>query len=125
MNRPDGSNRVCSLGAGGAALGVGLGALGAHALAGLPAKQLAFWQTATQYLFVASFGTMLAGLVARPQPGARGPASLLLAGALLFSGTLYAMALGAPRWLGMITPVGGLSLLAGFAWLGFAAWRAR
>ena len=46
----------------------------------------------------------------------------LLAGSLVFSGTLYAMTLGAPRWLGAVTPIGGLLLLAG--WL-LLAWGAR
>jgi uncharacterized membrane protein YgdD (TMEM256/DUF423 family) len=50
---------------------------------------------------------------------ARGPAITLLAGSALFAATLYAMALGAPRWLGAITPIGGTLLIAGWLW---AAW---
>jgi uncharacterized membrane protein YgdD (TMEM256/DUF423 family) len=117
--------KVLALGAALAAAGVLLGAFGAHALSALPPQALGWWHTATQYLFVAAFGTMAVGLWRREQPVWRGPAAALLAGAWLFSGSLYAMALGAPRWLGMITPLGGLSLIAGFLWLALAALRSR
>jgi len=113
-----------------AGLGVVLGAFGAHALSDLGDKQLAWWHTATQYLFVAAFGLMFAGTAQRralpPTPtnpsgvATRAPSALLLAGAGLFSGSLYALALGAPRWFGAITPCGGLCLIAGFTLLG---WR--
>jgi uncharacterized membrane protein YgdD (TMEM256/DUF423 family) len=116
---------VLAVGAGLAAAGVLLGAFGAHALAHLPAKPLGWWHTATQYLFVAAFGTMLAGLAQPDRPFRRSPALALLVGLLLFSGSLYAMALGAPRALGMVTPVGGVSLVAGFVWLGLSAARPR
>ena len=52
---------------------------------------------------------------------ARLPAWMMAGGAIVFSGTLYAMALGAPRWLGAVTPLGGLAMIAGWALL---AWRA-
>ncbi len=119
-----GRSTVFAVGALLAAMGVLLGAFGAHALSGLPAQALGWWHTATQYLFVAAFGVMLAGLFDRARPLARSPAVALLAGALLFCGSLYAMALGAPRWLGMVTPLGGLALVAGFAWLAVRALRA-
>jgi len=106
-----------------AALGVGLGAFGAHALSGLPPHALAWWHTATQYLFVAAFGMMLAKLADRGNTFLRSPAVALLAGAVFFSGSLYVMALGGPRRLGIITPVGGLGLILGFLWLAFRAWR--
>ena len=51
------------------------------------------------------------------------PGWSLLVGSLLFSGTLYAMALGAPRWLGAVTPLGGLALMAGWLLLARAAWH--
>ena len=47
----------------------------------------------------------------------------LIAGSLVFSGTVAALALGAPRWLGAITPIGGLMMIAGFVALAFTAWR--
>jgi uncharacterized membrane protein YgdD (TMEM256/DUF423 family) len=91
-----------------------LGALGAHALSGLPPRSLEWWHTGTQYLLVAAFGMMFDGLSERTRPLLRRPTAALLAGALCFSGSLFAMA----------TPLGGLSLVAGFAWLGVRAWRA-
>jgi len=103
-------------------LGVALGAFGAHALRRVATpEQLAWWTTATQYLLVHALAVVAVGLVQlhRPAVGAAGWA--LLAGSALFSGTLYAMALGAPRWLGAVTPIGGLAMLAG--WL-LLAWHA-
>jgi uncharacterized membrane protein YgdD (TMEM256/DUF423 family) len=108
-----------------AGVGVLLGAFGAHALSALPVANLAWWNTATQYLFIAAFGMMLHGLFERTRLGVRSPSAALLLGTLLFSGSLYAMALGAPRWLGMVTPLGGVSLVVGFVWMGWRAWRAR
>ncbi len=125
MDRPNGWLNPFSLGAFIAALGVLLGAFGAHALATVPPKNLAGWQTGTQYLFVGAFGMMLDGLFQRPRFAFRGPAVALLVGVLFFSASLYALALGAPRWLGMITPLGGVSLVAGFVWIGARAWRIR
>jgi uncharacterized membrane protein YgdD (TMEM256/DUF423 family) len=122
MSRPPGFLSAFSLGALMAGLGVVLGAFGAHALAALPPGRLAWWHTGTQYLFIAAFGVMFDGLHERTAPIARRPAVTLALGALLFSGSLFAMALGAPRWLGMITPVGGVCLIVGFLWL---AWRGR
>jgi uncharacterized membrane protein YgdD (TMEM256/DUF423 family) len=114
-----------SLGAFTAALGVLLGAFGAHALSGIPAAHLAWWHTGTQYLFVAAFGMMLQGLWERGPLKLSNPAVSLALGALLFSGSLYAMTLGAPRWLGAITPIGGVSLAAGFLWMAGRALRRR
>lgn len=103
-------------------LAVALGAFGAHALAeGFDAKQRGWWDTATLYLLVhAALG---AALTAANAERFSVPALLLLCGALLFSATLYAMAVGAPRWLGAVTPVGGLGMMAGWAALAWAALR--
>lgn len=101
-----------------AGLGVLLGAFGAHVLRDIGPARLAWWNTATQYLFVAAFGTMLSGLLDRTQRMGWGPATALLVGALLFSGSLYAMGLGGPRWLGAVTPMGGIALVVGFVWMG-------
>jgi uncharacterized membrane protein YgdD (TMEM256/DUF423 family) len=124
MSRPQGSWNAFSLGAFIAGLGVLLGAFGAHALSALPPGNLAWWHTGTQYLFIAAFGIMLHGLFERTALVLRSPAVMLALGALLFSGSLFAMALGAPRGLGMITPFGGVSLIVGFAWMGLRALRA-
>lgn len=104
-----------------AGLAVVLGAFGAHALKSwLGAQSLGWWQTAVQYQMwhaLAVVGLGLCGL-----GWTRLPAWMLAAGACVFSGTLYAMALGAPLWLGAVTPLGGLLMICGWALL---AWRAR
>jgi uncharacterized membrane protein YgdD (TMEM256/DUF423 family) len=95
-----------------------LGAFGAHALkARLGAEALSVWQTAVQYHFWHALA-----LLAVPQLAgawAKAAAWLFIAGVLVFSGSLYALALGAPRELGLITPIGGAALILG--WLAFAA----
>lgn len=110
-----------ALGAFTAALGVLLGAFGAHALSALLPANLAWWNTGTHYLFIAAFGMMLQGLFERTRLTIFCPSTALILGILLFSGSLYALALGAPRWLGMVTPLGGVSLVAGFLWMGVRA----
>ncbi len=114
-----------ALGAFTAAFGALLGAFGAHALSALPATNLGWWHTGTQYLFIAAMGMMLHGLFERARLTLLCPSSAFLLGTLLFSGSLFAMALGAPRWLGMVTPLGGLSLVAGFLWMGLRALSIR
>ena len=102
------------------------GALGAHALAArLPPERLHVWDTAARYHFLQCLGLLVIGLCLRAQPTAllRAAAVLMVAGVFLFSGSLYALALGASPVLGFLTPVGGLAWIA--AWLLFAAgiWR--
>ena len=113
-----------SIGAACAALGIALGAFGAHALRGsVGPAELALWETATRYWLVGSLGMLLFGLFQskREQPSAV-PGFLLLGGSVLFAASLYALVLGAPRGFGAVTPFGGLGLIAGF--IGFA-WSAR
>ena len=95
-----------------------LGAFGAHALkAQLSAEALSIWQTAVQYHFWHALA-LLAVALAGSGPWFKVSAWLLIAGLFLFSGSLYALALGAPRELGMVTPLGGVALILG--WLAFA-----
>lgn len=98
-----------------AAAAVGLGAFGAHALRDrflADPRAGDWWETATFHLLVHA-------VAAACLPSAiRWPRILLLAGAAVFSGTLHAMALGAPRWLGAVTPLGGTLMIAG--WLATA-----
>jgi uncharacterized membrane protein YgdD (TMEM256/DUF423 family) len=110
-----------ALGAFTAALGILLGAFGAHALSALPAANLAWWNTGTHYLLVAAMGMMLQGVFERSRLTLFCPTTALVLGVVLFSGSLYALTLGAPRWMGLVTPLGGLSLVAGFAWMGVRA----
>ena len=102
-----------------AASGVALGAFGAHGLRTLlPPEALGWWQTAVQYQMWQAIGLVAIG--AEPISRTRGPDWLLAAGTLIFSGSLYAMALSGARWLGAVTPLGGALMIAGWAWL---AWR--
>ena len=96
------------------ALAVAAGAFGAHGAEGKAADWL---RTGAQYQLLHAVVALVA-----LQMGARGPAWCFLAGAAIFAGTLYAMAEGAPKWLGAITPVGGALLIGGWLWL---AWSAR
>lgn len=110
-------------------LSVALGAFGAHgmkatfAAAADGADRAAWWQTATHYAGVHALAIGLAALVSDRigSPFATAAGWAFAGGVVVFSGTLFAMALGAPRWLGAVTPLGGLSLLAGWASLGVAA----
>jgi uncharacterized membrane protein YgdD (TMEM256/DUF423 family) len=101
-----------------AAAGVALGAFGAHALKGaLGPEASGWWQTAFQYQMWHALALVALGLSDLPR--ARNSAAMLGGGALLFSSTLYAMALGAPRWLGAVTPFGGALMILGWLWLAF------
>ncbi|MGB0679440.1 MAG: DUF423 domain-containing protein [Polyangiales bacterium] len=94
---------------------VALGAFGAHGLphhlAGLPDMQLrlAWWQSAAHYQLTHALALLLTALwhTQQPRPALRFAGAAFAIGALVFSGTLDIMALGGPRWLGAITPVGG------------------
>jgi uncharacterized membrane protein YgdD (TMEM256/DUF423 family) len=100
---------------------VALGAFGAHALeAHLTAEGAEWWHTATLYALPHAAAALAAGLSGKGGNIARGGA-LLLIGGVIFSATLYALALGAPRWLGAVTPVGGLGMLAGWALIALGA----
>ncbi|HEX4638358.1 MAG TPA: DUF423 domain-containing protein [Chthoniobacterales bacterium] len=97
-------------------LAVALGAFGAHWLKGtLEARNLVeVWNKAVLYHFVHAIALFVLALVGSTN---RGAWWLLFAGIIVFSGSLYLMGLTNVRWLGAITPVGGLCFLAGWAWL--------
>jgi uncharacterized membrane protein YgdD (TMEM256/DUF423 family) len=97
-------------------LAVALGAFGAHSLkATLQAHEMvSVWEKAVLYHFIHALALLVLALHGA---GARAPSLLLLAGIFLFSGSLYVMAVTNIRWLGAITPLGGLCFLAGWAWL--------
>lgn len=105
------------------ALAVIAGAFGAHLLEDrLTAGDLTLWETAARYLMYGGLGLMLVGRSIRSR--IRSSAGWALgAGASIFAGTLFAMALGAPRWLGAITPIGGALLILGFLLTGWSASR--
>ena len=97
------------------AIAVAAGAMGSH-WAGDAARELL--KTGSHYQLVHA----VAALVALKME-ARGPAWLFVIGAAIFALTLYAMALGAPRWFGAITPIGGALLIGGWLWLAWSAAR--
>ena len=116
------------LGALAGAAGVALGAFGAHALkARLSADMLAVWQTAVQYHFWHALALIAIGiLIALALPGSallRWAGWLMVAGILLFSGSLYALALSGVRSLGAVTPFGGVAWIAAWVLLAVAVWR--
>ncbi len=111
-----------------AAAGVGVGALGAHALSPvLGPDALATWETAARYLVFHAIGLVLVGLAATcwPSRWLNAAGALFLAGLVLFCGSLAILALGGPRWMGAVAPFGGASFIAGWACLAVGALRAR
>lgn len=116
------------------ATGVALGAFGAHALkARLVANAtLSTWETAVQYHLVHALALLVLAVwlrVALPNTaGGLGSVStaglLFFVGILLFSGSLYGLALGGPRWLGPVTPLGGLCFIVGWCLLAVPAFAA-
>mgnify|MGYP003956091655 CR=1 FL=1 len=108
--------------------GVQLGALGSHALNDvLTPQKLASWELAVQYQLIHAIGIILICLLAtRFQSQKLLPLCnwLLAIGVVLFSGSIYAMALGAPSWLGMLAPLGGSAFMLAWLLAGIAIWKA-
>ncbi|SFR81994.1 DUF423 domain-containing protein [Sphingomonas jatrophae] len=97
------------------AVAVAAGAFGAHGAEGKAAEWL---RTGAEYQLI----HVLAALAAASF-GARGAGWLFVGGGIVFAGTLYLMALGLPRWLGAVTPLGGAALIAGWLWLAWVSLR--
>ena len=104
-----------------------LGAFGAHALrARLDPAALAVYQTAVQYHFWHGLGLLGVGALMLQWPTSRRlgwVAGLLIAGLVLFCGSLYVLALSGATWLGMLTPIGGLAFIAAWLVLASVAWH--
>jgi uncharacterized membrane protein YgdD (TMEM256/DUF423 family) len=116
------------LGALAGAAAVALGAFGAHALkARLTPDQLAVWQTAVQYHFWHALALVAIGIIISVAlPGSttlRWAGWLMVAGLVLFSGSLYVLVLSGTRWLGAITPFGGTAWIAAWLLLAWAVLR--
>lgn len=110
------------------AAGVGLGAFGAHGLRSrLDAYSMSVYEKAVFYHFVNALGILLVGLLARTQAislaGQARVGWLLFIGILIFSGSLYVLAVSGVRMLGAITPLGGLAFIAGWLVLAYEALR--
>lgn len=133
--------RILALGAATAAIAVAVGAFGAHALEGrVSVEMLANYETGARYHFYHSLGIIAIGIVALLYEGSSAAATegrtaagavsrlqwaawLMLAGVVLFSGSLYAMALTGQRWLGAVTPLGGVAFIAAWVLLAWAVSR--
>ncbi|RMG55303.1 MAG: DUF423 domain-containing protein [Gammaproteobacteria bacterium] len=107
-----------------AALAIMTGAFGAHGLENrLDAHHLAIWHKAVDYHALHGLALVLIGILQRQGTVVAPAGWLLLGGILLFSGSLYLLAITNIRWLGMITPLGGLSFIAGWIVLAFLTRR--
>lgn len=108
------------------ALAVTFGAFGAHALKGMLSQEmLDVFDTGVRYQAWHATALLFLGLVScfSADPTWRVSATLMLAGSVLFSFSLYGLALGGPRWLGPVTPLGGVLMIAAWATLVVAAWK--
>ena len=115
------------LGSMNALIGVALGAFGAHGLKSrVTPEMLVVWQTGVQYHLVHALGLLLVGILCQlmPEPSlVRSAGWMIMAGIVLFSGSLYVMTLSGIRALGMITPLGGVAFLIGWLLIVVAAWK--
>jgi uncharacterized membrane protein YgdD (TMEM256/DUF423 family) len=113
---------LIALGALNAAIAVGAGAFAAHALrARLEPRALEVFETGARYQMYHALAMILAGLVLAR--GASTAGWIFQGGIVLFSGSLYALALSDVKALGAVTPFGGLAFLVGWVWLAWSAWR--
>jgi uncharacterized membrane protein YgdD (TMEM256/DUF423 family) len=108
-----------------AAVAVAAGAFGAHGLRGrLSPGDLATFETAARYQIYHALALIAVALLAeRGVGGVAGAGWLFLTGILLFSGSLYLLTLAGLRWMGAITPFGGVAFIAGWVLLAVAGWR--
>lgn len=109
-------------------LAVAAGAFGAHSLkATLPAEMLNVFETAVRYQMYHALALCAVGWASHQYQhvALRRAGWLFVLGILLFSGSLYALAFTGPRWLGALTPLGGLAFLAGWTMLGWGCWKSR
>jgi uncharacterized membrane protein YgdD (TMEM256/DUF423 family) len=120
--------RFFALGSLSALIGVAAGAFGAHALkARLPPELLIAFETGVRYQLVHSLALLAVAWAVVRWPGRATTSAgvLFLAGIVLFSGSLYALALTGSRTLGIVTPFGGVAFIAGWASLAWGAWRTQ
>jgi uncharacterized membrane protein YgdD (TMEM256/DUF423 family) len=108
-------------------LAVAFGAFGAHALRGrLDDYAMGVFETAVQYHFYHSLALLAVGVIALGQPQTvllKSSGWLFLLGLILFSGSLYLLSLSGIKWLGAVTPLGGLAFIAGWGCLAAAGWK--
>ena len=118
MDEQASARKLAALGAALAGIGVALGAFGTHGLRPrLSYRELETWTTGVTYQTL--YGLAVVALLAVGAAFGRNllpPARLMLFGAVLFTVVLYALALGGPKWLGAVAPLGGASLIAAWGW---------
>lgn len=116
--------RLFAAGAALGALAIAAGAFGAHGLKKrLSVEDLAIFETGARYHMYGALAVLAFGLAAAHGVRAVTPGWLLVVGTTIFAGTLYALALGGPRWLGAVTPLGGTLMLVALAWTAIVAVR--
>jgi uncharacterized membrane protein YgdD (TMEM256/DUF423 family) len=126
METDSSSRRLIAIGCIVAAVGVAAGAFGAHMLKTiLEPPMLAAYDTATRYQMYHAFGMVLVGTAMRVYDDRRLAMAgwLFATGILLFCGSLYGIALARLKWLGPITPLGGLTFIIGWGLFGWRVWR--
>ena len=115
-----------AIGAGWGALAVLLGAFGAHGLKSrVSPADLEIWHTGVQYHALHAIALVLFGLFQERRATNSCPGWVFFLGSFIFSGTLYGIVLGGPRWLGAITPFGGVALIVAWVWFAVLAVRGR
>jgi uncharacterized membrane protein YgdD (TMEM256/DUF423 family) len=113
-----------ALGALNAAIAIAAGAFAAHGLREkLDARALEVFETGARYHMYHAFALVLVGLVGMTVRGSQTAGWLFQVGIVLFSGSLYALALTGTKGIGAITPIGGLAFIVGWLWLAWSAWR--
>jgi len=126
MTAQDTARRFVLLGSLLAGVAVAAGAFGAHMLKSvLDQPLLAVYETAARYQMYHAIGIVLVGLAARAHDHARVAVAgwAFTAGIVLFCGSLYAVALLGVRWLGAVTPLGGVAFMIGWGLLGWRVWK--
>jgi uncharacterized membrane protein YgdD (TMEM256/DUF423 family) len=114
------------VGCGSAALAVVLGAFGAHALKGsIGVDEIEIWKTGVQYQMVHAIAIVVHGVFRERRSVGAAPAWCFFLGSLVFCGSLYVLAVGGPRGVGVITPVGGVLFVVGWVVFGVQAVRGR
>lgn len=119
-----GRSLLIALGALNAALAVGAGAFAAHGLRDrLEPRALEIFETGARYQMYHALAMVLAGALVPRFSGASTAGWIFQLGIVVFSGSLYALAVTDVKALGAITPIGGLAFLVGWVWLAWSAWR--